>query len=121
MSKMLRPFELPNALRRVEQSATDTYAMFIAEPFEAGFAHSIGNALRRVLLSSIEGAAIISLSIDGVSHEFQTIPGVREDVTDIILNIRKILFKTKDNKTLNLFINVNKEGPVVASDITGDG
>ena len=121
MSKMLRPFELPSALRKVEQSATDTYAMFIAEPFEAGFAHSIGNALRRVLLSSIEGAAVISLTIDGVSHEFQTIPGVREDVTDIILNIKKVLFKTKDNKTLNLFINVNKEGPVVARDIIGDG
>lgn len=121
MTKVLRQFELPDRLHRIEQTATDTYAMFIAEPFEAGFAHSIGNALRRVLLSSISGAAVISISIDGVSHEFQSISGVREDVTDIILNVKKVLFKTNSNDLINLTINVDREGPVLAKDIVGDG
>ena len=121
MSKLLRQFKLPDKLNKIEQTATDTYAMFIAEPFEAGFAHSIGNALRRVLLSSIEGAALVSVSIEGVSHEFQSIEGVREDVNDIILNLRKILFKKEGNDSLNLKIEVDREGPVYASDIVGEG
>ncbi|MDR2737764.1 MAG: DNA-directed RNA polymerase subunit alpha [Puniceicoccales bacterium] len=121
MAKILRQFELPDRLHRVEQTATDTYAMFIAEPFEAGFAHSIGNALRRILLSSIGGAAIVSVSIDGVSHEFQSILGVREDVTDIILNLRKILFKKDGNESVDLSIDVTREGPVLAGDIVGHG
>ncbi|MDR3144222.1 MAG: DNA-directed RNA polymerase subunit alpha [Puniceicoccales bacterium] len=121
MTKILRRFELPDKLHRVEQTATDTYAMFVAEPFESGFAHSIGNALRRVLLSSIEGAALVSVSIDGVSHEFQSVPGIREDVTDIILNLKKILFKKQDNEPIDLTIDVTREGPVTAGDIECDG
>ncbi|MDR1413937.1 MAG: DNA-directed RNA polymerase subunit alpha [Puniceicoccales bacterium] len=121
MVKILRQFELPDKLHKVEQTATDTYAMFIAEPFEAGFAHSIGNAFRRVLLSSMEGAALVSVAIEGVSHEFQGISGVREDVIDIILNLKKILFKKNDNESLDLVIDVNREGPVLAKDIAGDG
>jgi DNA-directed RNA polymerase subunit alpha len=70
--------------------ATATYAKFIAEPFEAGYGHTVGNSLRRVLLSSIEGAAISSIKIDGVNHEFQSIDGVVEDVTDIVLNLKKV-------------------------------
>jgi DNA-directed RNA polymerase subunit alpha len=93
--------------------------MFTAEPFEAGFAHSIGNAFRRVLLSAIEGAALVSVAIDGVNHEFQSIPNVREDVIDIILNLKKILFRKEDSKQLDLVIDVEKEGPILASDITG--
>ncbi|MDR1401383.1 MAG: DNA-directed RNA polymerase subunit alpha [Puniceicoccales bacterium] len=121
MAKILRQFELPDKLHKVEQSATDTYAMFIAEPFEAGFAHSIGNAFRRVLLSSIEGAALVSLAIEGVSHEFQSIPGVREDVIDIILNLKKVLFRRESNESLDLVIDVSREGPILAKDIVGEG
>ncbi len=121
MVKRLGKFELPNKLTKVDQTATDTYAMFIAEPFESGFAHSIGNALRRILLSSIEGAAVVAVEIDGVNHEFQSIPGVVEDVTEIILNIKKILFKVEGRDNIMLDIDVSKEGKVLASDITGDG
>ncbi|MDR0693625.1 MAG: DNA-directed RNA polymerase subunit alpha [Puniceicoccales bacterium] len=119
--KVLHQFELPDRLYKVEQTATDTYAMFVAEPFEAGFAHSLGNALRRILLSSIEGAAVVAVTIDGVSHEFQSVPGIKEDITDIILNIKRILFKKEGNEPLILTIDVNREGPVLASDIIGDG
>lgn len=119
--KVLHQFELPDKLYKVEQTATDTYAMFVAEPFEAGFAHSLGNALRRILLSSIEGAAVVAVTIDGVSHEFQSVPGIKEDITDIILNIKRILFKKEGNEPLILTIDVNREGPVLASDIVGDG
>src|SRR5271155_4535092 len=91
MSKRLGKFELPNKLTKVEEGATPTYAKFIAEPFEAGYGHTVGNSLRRVLLSSIEGAAISSIKIDGVNHEFQSIDGVVEDVTDVVLNLKKVL------------------------------
>src|SRR5213593_2045731 len=76
-----------------EPPATDTYAQFSAQPFERGFGTTIGNALRRVLLSSIEGAAITAVKIEGVLHEFSSIPGVVEDATDIILNLKRIPFK----------------------------
>jgi DNA-directed RNA polymerase subunit alpha len=121
MIKVLHQFELPDRLYKVEQTATDTYAMFVAEPFEAGFGHSLGNALRRILLGAIEGAAVVAVTIDGVSHEFQSVPGIKEDVTDIILNIKRILFKKEGNEPLILTIDVNREGPVLASDIVGDG
>ena len=88
MPKRLGKFELPNRLLKVEETSTETYAKFVAEPFETGYGHTIGNALRRVLLSSIEGAAITSVKIDGVDHEFQSMEGVIEDVTDIILNLK---------------------------------
>lgn len=120
MIKRLGKFELPNKLTKVDQTATDTYAMFIAEPFEGGFAHSIGNALRRILLSAIEGAAVVSIEIDGVNHEFQSIPGIVEDVTGIILNIKKVLFQLDGRNSMMLSIDVSKEGKVLASDITGD-
>src|SRR3954465_9260162 len=83
MPKRLGKFELPSKLTKVEEGATPTYGKFIAEPFEAGYGHTVGNSLRRVLLSSIEGAAISSIKIDGVNHEFQSIDNVVEDVTDI--------------------------------------
>jgi DNA-directed RNA polymerase subunit alpha len=121
MVKVLRQFQLPNSLHKVEQTATDTYAAFIAEPFEAGFAHSIGNAFRRILLSSIEGAALVAVSIEGVPHEFQSISGVKEDVTGIILNLKKVLFRVEKNDSLDLLIDVSREGPVLASDIVGEG
>ena len=108
---------MPKSLTKVEDSATETYAKFIAEPFEAGYGHTIGNSLRRVLLSSLEGAAITSVKIEGANHEFQTLPHVVEDVTDIVLNLKKVKFKAHDHDVRNLRINVNKEGAVTAGDI----
>ena len=108
---------MPKSLVKDEKTATDTYAKFIAEPFEAGYGHTVGNSLRRVLLSSLEGAAITSIQIDGVNHEFQTIPGVVEDVVEIILNLKKVKFNTHDHDTHRVVLNVNKDGAVTAADI----
>jgi DNA-directed RNA polymerase subunit alpha len=110
-------FEMPKSLAKSEDGATETYAKFTAEPFEAGYGHTIGNSLRRVLLSSLEGAAITSVKINGASHEFQTLPHVVEDVTDIILNLKKVKFKAHDHEIRNLTISVNKEGNITAGDI----
>jgi DNA-directed RNA polymerase subunit alpha len=117
MPVRLGRFEMPKSLVKDEKTATDTYAKFIAEPFEAGYGHTIGNSLRRVLLSSLEGAAITSIQIEGVNHEFQTIPGVTEDVVEIILNLKKVKFNTHDHDTHRVVLNVNKEGAVTAGDI----
>ena len=96
------------------------YGKFELEPLERGFGTTLGNALRRVMLSSLPGSAITSVKIEGVSHEFQTIDGVIEDVSLIVLNLKDIVIKnhTKENKVLHL--NVNKEGPVTAGDIEKD-
>ena len=117
MSKRLGKFELPNKLTKVEEGATPSYAKFIAEPFEAGYGHTVGNSLRRVLLSSIEGTAISSVKIDGVNHEFQSIDGVVEDVTDIVLNLKKVLIVSQKRDALTLMIKANKAGAVTAADI----
>ena len=120
MPKRLGKFELPSKLTKVEDGATPTYAKFIAEPFEAGYGHTVGNSLRRVLLSSIEGAAISSIKIDGVNHEFQSIDGVVEDVTEIVLNLKKVLIVSHKRETISLAIKVNKIGAVTAGDIQPD-
>lgn len=120
MPKRLGKFELPNRLTKVEETASDKFAVFQAEPFETGYGHTLGNSLRRVLLSSIEGAAISSVKIDGVQHEFQSIEGVVEDVTDIVLNLKKVLFVSESRESINLIIDVNREGTVTAADIQLD-
>ena len=84
---------MPKRLQKDEASATEIYAKFVADPFETGYGHTIGNSLRRVLLSSLEGAAITSVKIDGAQHEFATVEGVAEDVTDIVLNLKKVKLK----------------------------
>lgn len=117
MPVRLGRFEMPKSLVKDEKTATDTYAKFIAEPFEAGYGHTVGNSLRRVLLSSLEGAAITSIQIEGVQHEFQTIPGVVEDAVEIILNLKQVRFNTHDHETHRVVLNVNKEGEVTAGDI----
>ncbi len=117
MPKRLGKFELPNRLTKVEETATDTFASFHVEPFETGYGHTIGNTLRRVLLSSIEGAAISSIKIDGVQHEFQSIAGIVEDVTDIVLNLKKVLLVADTRDTKTLLIDINRRGPVTAADI----
>ena len=100
----LSRFEMPHDVQIDESTKTPTYTRFTAEPFEVGYARTIGNSLRRVLLSSIEGAAISSVKIKGVSHEFSTIKGCTEDVTDIILNLKRVLVKTfsRDTQTITL-------------------
>jgi DNA-directed RNA polymerase subunit alpha len=117
MPVRLGRFEMPKRLQKDDSSATPTYAKFIADPFETGFGHTIGNSLRRVLLSSLEGAAITSVKIDGAQHEFATVDGVVEDVTDIVLNLKKIKFKAHTRDEQVLLLSVNKEGAVTAADI----
>src|SRR5947208_6498238 len=101
MPVRLGRFEMPKRLTKEDSTATDTYAKFIAEPFETGYGDTIGNSLRRVLLSSLEGAASTSGKIDGAMHEFTTIDGVVEDVTDSVLKLKKINFKgnTREEQT----------------------
>jgi len=118
----LAPFEQPKRLAKNEETATDTYAQFTAEPFEIGYGHTVGNSLRRVLLSSLEGAAITSIKIDGALHEFASIDGVVEDVAEIILNLKQVKFlHDRDSQAPRephvLILSVNKAGAVVASDI----
>src|SRR5512147_2999172 len=118
MPVRLGRFEMPKRLTKEDSTATDTYAKFFAEPFETGYGHTIGNSLRRVLLSSLEGAAISSIKIDGAMHEFATVEGVVEDVTEIVLNLKKILLKAHTRDSQTLLLSVNKEGEVTAADIT---
>jgi DNA-directed RNA polymerase subunit alpha len=120
MPKRLGKFELPSKLTKVEDGATPTYTKFIAEPFEAGYGHTVGNSLRRVLLSSIEGAAISSIKIEGVNHEFQSIDNVVEDVTEIVLNLKKVLIVSHKRDTISLSIKVTRSGAVTAADIQAD-
>jgi DNA-directed RNA polymerase subunit alpha len=117
MPVRLGRFEMPKRLQKDDATATETYAKFVADPFETGYGHTIGNSLRRVLLSSLEGAAITSMKVDGAMHEFATIDGVVEDVTDIVLNLKKIKFKAHTRDPQTLLLSVNKEGPVTAADI----
>ena len=117
MPVRLAPFEKPKRLQKEDAAATDTYAKFVAEPFEPGYGHTIGNSLRRVLLSSLEGAAATSIKIDRVMHEFAIVEGVQEDVTDIVLNVKKILFKAHSREPQTLILSVNKDGAVTAGDI----
>jgi len=116
MAIRLSRFEMPTAVVKDESTANATYTRFIAEPFEIGYARTIGNSLRRVLLSSIEGAAISSVKIRGVNHEFSTIKGCTEDVTDVILNLKRVLIKTASRE--ETVITLKKQGPctVVAGD-----
>jgi DNA-directed RNA polymerase subunit alpha len=113
-------FETPNRLAKDEAVSKGNYARFVAEPFEAGYGHTLGNSLRRVLISSLEGAAISSIKLEGAVREFGTLPGVKEDVTDIVLNLKKILFKLPNRDPHVLLLNVTKEGPITAGDIKLD-
>ena len=109
----LSRFEMPRRVQKEENTATATYARFIAEPFEVGYARTIGNSLRRVLLSSIEGVAITSVKVGGASHEFSALSGVSEDVTDIILNLKRVLLKSYSRNPV--WLKLNKKGPCVVT------
>ena len=113
-------FQRPKRLEFERETLTDRFGRFYAQPFERGFGTTIGNALRRVLLSSIEGAAITAVKIDGVLHEFSPIPGVVEDATDIILNLKQVPLKMHVDTTKTLYVRVDKAGDVKARDIETD-
>ncbi len=117
-----KEFELPNRVSIEKETYTDTYGKFIAEPFERGFGITIGNGLRRILLSSIEGSAVTSVKIEGVEHEFSTIPGIVEDAIDIILNIKNLVVKLHSDKPRKIRIETKRKGEITAADIiTDDG
>jgi DNA-directed RNA polymerase subunit alpha len=114
-------FQRPKRLEFERETLTDRFGRFYAQPFERGFGTTIGNAMRRVLLSSIEGAAVTAVRIEGVLHEFSPIPGVVEDATDIILNLKQIPLKLHTDQTKTLYVKVEKAGEVKAKDIVADG
>jgi DNA-directed RNA polymerase subunit alpha len=107
----------PKQLEVDEKSLTSTYGKFYAEPFERGFGQTIGNSLRRILLSSLMGASIVAVRIKGILHEFSTIPGVTEDVTDIILNLKEVRLRLNDGEQQTLKIEAKGPGTVQAKDI----
>src|SRR3954462_13411358 len=112
-----RGLELPSRVVGDRSTLTDTYGKFNAEPFERGFGVTVGNSLRRVLLSSLEGSAVTSVKIQGVQHEISTIPGVVEDVTDIILNIKSLVVKNTSELARTIRIDRHERGVVKAKDI----
>ncbi len=116
-----KDFQLPKFLEIDESTHSPTYAKFIAEPFERGFGVTLGNSLRRVLLSSIEGSAVTSAKFDGVLHEFGSINGVMEDVSDIILNLKNLILRSHSRAAKTIYIKASKSGEVTARDIITDG
>jgi DNA-directed RNA polymerase subunit alpha len=117
---MFKGFQKPKRLVANTETLTDRYGMFTAQPFERGFGTTIGNSLRRVLLSSIEGAAITAVRIEGVAHEFSPIPGVVEDATDIILNLKQIPFKMSGEGMRTARLRVDKAGEILSGQIETD-
>lgn len=115
-----RGLELPNRLSSDRETLTDTYGKFFAEPFERGFGVTVGNSLRRILLSSLEGSAVTRVKIQGVQHEVTTIPGVVEDVTDIILNIKSLVVKNLSDQPKQIRIDRHDKGVVTAAHIIAD-
>jgi len=115
-----RGLELPNRLTCVHDTLTDTYGKFYAEPFERGFGMTVGNSLRRILISSLEGSAVTRVKIQGVQHEITTIPGVVEDVTDIILNIKSLVVKNSSELPKTIRIDRHEKGVVTAANIIAD-
>ena len=113
-------FQKPKRLEVDREDQTDTFGRFTAQPFERGFATTVGNALRRVLLSSIEGAAITAVRVEGVLHEFSPIPGAMEDTTDLILNLKRVPLKMHVEHPKTLLLKTSSPGEVRAKDITPD-
>jgi len=115
-----RDFQMPKRLDCDETSYTAYYGKFIAEPFERGYGVSLGNSLRRILLSSIEGSAITSVRIDGVQHEFSTMEGVLEPITDIVLNLKGVVLRSHSKVVKTIYIKSDTKGAVTAKDIICD-
>ena len=117
---MWKGFQKPKRLASELESLTEKYGRFSAQPFERGWGTTVGNALRRALLSSIEGAAITAVKIEGVLHEFSSIPGVVEDATDIILNLKQVPIKLNTDLPKTIYVNVEQAGPVTSAQIEED-
>jgi DNA-directed RNA polymerase subunit alpha len=115
-----RGLELPTRVERDTLISSDKYGRFFIEPFERGFGTTIGNSLRRILLSSLEGSAVTSIKITGVDHEFSSIHGVMEDVTDIVLNIKSLVIRLHDEGPKTMNVSANKVGQITAADIIAD-
>lgn len=115
-----RGLELPSQVLKDEVMSTRAYGRFVIEPFERGFGTTVGNSLRRILLSSLEGAAVVRVKIAGADHEFTSLPGVLEDVTDIILNIKKIVVRLEGDEPKTMRVERNTKGQVTAGDIQAD-
>lgn len=120
MQTMLTDFQRPKRIEIEQGTLTPTYGQFVAEPFERGFGMTVGNALRRVLLSALPGAAAVSVKIQGVYHEFSTIPGVLEDTTEIILNIKELILRMHGNTPRQLSLQASGPSEVLAQHITPD-
>ena len=120
MGISMKNFEMPKKLVLDEASYKPTYGKFIAEPFERGYGMTIGNSIRRVLISSIEGTAVTSIKFEGVHHEFSAINGVMEDVPQIILNIKKLILRSHFKTPKSMVINIEKKGEITAADIKTD-
>jgi len=115
-----RGLELPSVVTCDHKTLTSTYGKFVAEPFERGFGVTVGNSLRRILLSSLEGSSITQIKIHGAQHEFTTIPGVVEDMTDVVLNVKSLVVKNHTESTRVVRIEKNTKGPVTGRDIQTD-
>ena len=115
-----RGLELPTRVERDTIVSSDKYGRFFIEPFERGFGTTIGNSLRRILLSSLEGSAVTSVKIAGVSHEFSSINGVMEDVTDIVLNVKSLVIRLQGEEPKTMTVSSNKAGVITAADIVAD-
>ena len=114
-------FAMPKSIELDEEASSDEYGRFVIEPLEKGFGNTLGNSLRRVLLSSLEGVSITSIQIDDVPHEFGSIPNVIEDVTAIVLNFKKVLFQCSGDLPRKLELRAQDGGDITAADIETDG
>jgi len=115
-----RGLELPTRVEKDVAVSKDKYGRFFVEPFERGFGTTVGNSLRRVLLSSLEGSAVTSIKIAGVEHEFTSLPGVMEDTTDIVLNVKSLVIRLQGRGPKAMKVSAKKAGPVMAADIVAD-
>jgi len=115
-----RGLELPSVVNCDTSSLSTTYGKFVAEPFERGFGNTVGNSLRRVLLSSLEGSAITQIKIRGAQHEFTTIPGILEDVTDVVLNVKSLVVKNHSDSTRVITVEKNETGVITGADVQTD-
>jgi DNA-directed RNA polymerase subunit alpha len=117
---MAEPFKMPRGVKFEPEGAEGSWGKYVIEPLEQGFGLTLGNALRRVLLSSIEGAAITAVKIDGVLHEYSTIPNVYEDTTEIIMNLRQLVLRLEAGRPKTIYLDVEGEGEVTGHDIIAD-
>ncbi len=115
-----RGLELPSLIAAERSTLSPNYGKFVAEPFERGFGVTVGNSLRRILLSSLEGSAVTQIKLHGAQHEFSSLPGVVEDVTDIVLNVKSLVVKNHSDQTRVVRIEKNQKGPITGGDVRTD-